>query len=187
MRWIPFLILAYLVVLVQTTVGRFLVIRSAGLGNIGPDLAALVAVFVALHARAWPDAMLAAWVLGIAVDLTTAGGVGSATVLGPMSVAYALAAGLLFRVREAFFRERAMTQAMLAMAFCLMAHGLWVTSQALLGAGEMAWSTYGRTLLQAVGVSGYTALLMPLAHFGLVKCRRWFLASSAGRRGRAGR
>ena len=96
-------------------------------------------------------------------------------------------AGLLFRVREAFFRERAMTQAMLAMAFCLMAHGLWVTSQALLGAGEMAWSTYGRTLLQAVGVSGYTALLMPLVHFGLVKCRRWFLASSAGRRGRAGR
>jgi rod shape-determining protein MreD len=180
MRWIPFLILAYLVVLLQTTAGQFLTIKTAGIGSIGPDLTALVAVFVAFYARNWVDAVLAAWALGLAIDLTAAGGPGAVTVVGPMSIAYCVATGLLFRVREAFFRERALTQALLAWAFCLLAHGLWVTAQSLLAAGEMTWRGYGQTLLQAAALACYTAVLMPMVHFALSKCQRWFLPAPVG-------
>ncbi|MCD6303841.1 MAG: hypothetical protein J7M21_02640, partial [Planctomycetes bacterium] len=78
MRWIPFVILVYVVVLLQATVGHILLLSPRGLGAVGPDVAALVAVFIAFYARSGTDAMLAAWALGLAVDLTTAGGLGSA-------------------------------------------------------------------------------------------------------------
>ena len=187
MRWIPFVILAYLVVLMQTTLGRFLTFTTAGIGSIGPDLIAMVAVFVAFYVRNWVDGMLAAWVLGLVVDLTTGGAAAAGTVIGPMPIAYALAAGLLFRVREALFRERALTQALLAGGFCLLTHGLWVTVQSLLAYDAMTWSAYGKTLLQAAALAAYTAALMPLAHFALGKVQRWFLvapvaAVRAGRR-----
>lgn len=186
MRWIPFFILAYAVVLIQTTAGRILAFTADGVGTIGPDLTALLAVFVAFHARSGVDVMLSAWMLGLSVDLTTAGGMGAGVVVGPMAIAYCLVAGLLFRVREAFFRERALTQALLAWAFCLLTHGGWVTVQSLLSLRDVTWSAYGRTLLQAVAVACYTALLMPLAHVGLARLRRWFLSAPAGpgRRGR---
>lgn len=186
MRWVPFVILAYLIVLFQTTAGRLLMIRTSSIGTIGPDLAALAAVFVALYARNWADVMLVAWSLGLAVDLTTAAGPGGLTVVGPMPIAYALTAGLLFRVREAFFRERALTQALLAWAFCLVAHGGMGDGEVAAGAGQTTWSAYWRWLGQAVGLAFYTGALMPLAHFGLRKCRRWLLTGPVGpgRRGR---
>ena len=180
MRWIPFLILAYLTILLQTTLGRVLMFSAAGIGTIGPDLAALLAVFVAFYVRTWADAMLAGWALGMAVDLTAVAGVGAGTVVGPMAIAYALVAGLLFRVREAFFRERAVTQAFLAWAFCLLAHGAWVSMQALLVDGPVGWPEYGRTMLQAVGLACYSAVLMPLMHFLLMRCQRWLLAAPVG-------
>ena len=183
MRWIPFLILVYLIVLFETTLGRVLTIATASLGTIGPDLTALVAEFVAFYVRTGPDAMLAAWALGMAVDLTTTGGLGSVTVVGPMSLAYALTAGVLFRLREAFFRERALTQALLAWAFCTIAHGLWVTAQTLLAGGEAGWGAYGRTMGQALAIACYSGLLMPLVHFSLGKCQRLFLHAPVGRGG----
>jgi len=180
MRWIPFIILVYVVVLFQTTLGRVLVFSTTAAGTIGPDLTALLAVFVAFYVRGWADAMLAGWALGLAVDLTTVGGIGSGTVVGPMAIAYALAAGILFRIREAFFRERALTQALLAGGFCLLAHAAWVTMQSLLTPGGVSWSGYGQTLLQAVGLAGYSGALMPLAHYLLTKCQRWILTAPVG-------
>jgi len=184
-RWIPLLILTYLLVVVQTTLGRLLVFSTA-IGPVGPDLLAPLAVFVAFGARSWPDAMLAAWAMGLAVDLATAGGPAGATVVGPMAVAYALTAGVLFRVREAFFRERVLTQGLLTCAFCLLAHGLWITAQSLLAPGAVPWSLYGRAWGQVAAVGLYTAVLTPLLHYAFSKTRRWILVGSAGavRRGR---
>jgi len=175
MRWIPLLILTYVVVLLETTLGRVLFIDTASLGSVGPDLTALVVVFVACYARSGTDAMLTAWILGFAVDLTVGGAMDAMSVVGPMSIAYCLAAGLLWRVRDAFFRERAVTQALLALAFCALAHGVWVTMQAMLAPGGAGLGGYGRTLLQALAGACYTALLMPLAHYGLSRCQRMFL------------
>ena len=180
MRWVPFLILAWVLVLIQTTFGRALTIPTSSLGSIGPDLPALLAVFVTFYVRTWPDAMLAAWALGLAMDLTSAGGTGASTALGPMAIAYSVTAGLLFRVREAFFRERALTQGVLTLGFCLLAHGAWVTGQTFLAAGAVDWSAYGRVMLQAAALACYTAMLMPLAHLGLGKIQRLFLATPVG-------
>jgi len=178
MRWVPFLILVALAALLQRTAGLVLTFSLPGVGSVGPDLLAAVAVFVACRSRAWEDAVLAAWVLGLAVDVT-AGGAGVA--VGPMSVAYALAAWVLFRIREAFFHERAVTQALLALIFCLLAHGTWVTAETLLGGTGMAWADYGSTMLQAVLLAVYTAALTPLVHAGLWRCRRLILAAPTAR------
>lgn len=178
MRWIPLLILTYVVVLLETTVGQMLFIDTTPFGTVGPDLAALVVVFVAFYARSATDAMLTAWILGLAADLTVGGAMGAITVVGPMSISYSLVAGLLWRVRDAFFRERALTQALLAMAFCVLAHGMWVTAQAILASGSVAFADYGRTLLQVLAGACYTALLMPLAHYALSKCQRSFLVAA---------
>ena len=181
MRWIAFIILTFLCVLIQMTVGGLLRFRGFGIGSIGPDLLAIVAVFVAMYARSRVDAMLAAWVLGLAIDLTAAGGPGGGTALGPMAIAYALAADGIFRVRGAFFRERVLAQAVLAFGFCIAAHTAWVTIQSLISYRHVTWSAYGEMLLQALALSAYTAVLMPLGHMALIRGQRLLMAAAPGR------
>lgn len=181
MRWIPFILLTVMVVLLQRTVGLAMTFTPRGIGSVGPDLAAMVAVYVACQTRTWEDAMLGAWLLGFAVDIA-AGAAG--VVVGPMAIAYALAAGLLFRSREAFFHERAVTQAVLGVGFCLVAHGLWVTFQSLAGGEGMEWSAYGATMLQAALLAVYTGALMPVGCVLLRGVRRLIIVAPAGRGGR---
>ena len=181
MRWIPFAILTYLLVLASTTVAGILSLPAGPLGNLVPDLLAMLTVYVAMHLRSGTDVMLAGWVAGFCVDLATGGGPGTFSAVGPMAIAYALAGGLIFRVREAFFREQAVAQIMLAIMFCLLAHWLWVTLQSVLAFGMMTWQVYWRMVGQAAGISAYTGVLMPLAHWSLGKCRPWILAVPANR------
>lgn len=180
MRWIPLLLLAYLLVLIQTSLGRVLSIHTDPLGVLSVDLLAILAAYLALHARSGLDAVLGAWALGLMLDLTSSGGVSASTVIGPMALGYVLAGGLLFRIREAFFGERALTQAALTLVFCLVAHGFWVTAQASL-AGGMSWPAYGRILLQAGALALYTAALTPLVHYLLNLIAKWFIAVPAAR------
>lgn len=174
-RWIPFAILAYAAMVAQTSVAHLVTFSAGSAGTISPDLLAMTAVFVAMYARAELDVMLAAWGLGLAMDLTTAQAV------GVMPLMYALAAAFVFRLREAVFRERILTQVVLAMLFCLPAHGLWVTVQAALAWRDTTWGDWGRSLLQAVLIASYTAALMPLVHWALAKLQPLFLAAPAGR------
>lgn len=183
MRWILLLILAYLLVLVQTTAGKVLVAHTQALGAIGPDLLAIAAVFLAFRAREALDVMLAGWVLGFALDLTSGGGPGAGTVVGPMAISYTVSCWAVYRIREALFRERALTQALVTLIFVVSAHGLWITLQSLL-AGGTSWQAFFRTLLQAVGVAVYTAALAPLGFFVLSKVERWFIIVPVGRRPR---
>lgn len=179
MRWIPFVIFAYILILLQTTVAGLLVISPWAIGPVGPDLMAILAVFVALNVRSGADAMIAGWILGLALDLT-AGGVGGGTVVGPMCIAYALGCRGVFHIREVIFRERAVSQALLTLLFCLFAHGLWVTLQSV-RLGRVSASMYGVMLLQVVGVGLYTGLLAPLGYFALIRLRSWLIISPRGR------
>ncbi|HUS46739.1 MAG TPA: hypothetical protein VNA25_28435 [Phycisphaerae bacterium] len=181
MRWISFLILAYVVLLIQTTLVRLVHFTVASAGTIAPDLLAMVAVFVAMHVRSGADVMLAAWALGLAADLTTGGGPNALPAVGVMPIAYALAAGMVYRLREAFFAERVSTKIVLALLFCLVAHGIWVTVQSLLACRAMTWSAYGQMLVQALGLSAYTAALMAPAHWVLTRLGGLFVAAPAGR------
>ena len=187
MHWVRFVILSILLLLVQTTLGRALMFNAAAIGPVGPDLVAVLAAFVALSVRTQSDAVIACWLLGLMVDLATAGGAGSTTVVGPMALAYALGAWILFRVREGFFRDRATTRAVLTLVFCGLSHVLWVTAQSLLAGGGLTWSAYGGLLVQAGAVAAYSAVLAPLIFWGLWRIRKWIMPAPAGRGGRAGR
>lgn len=187
MRWVVLIIMAYVVVLLQATLGDVLTFTASPIGAIGPDLAAIAAVFLVLHAPTLADAMLSGWMLGLAVDLSTAGAPGGATAIGPMALGYAFAAAVLFQMREAVFQDRKPTQMLLTLLFCLIAHGLWITLQSLLSFGEVSWSRYGRLWMQAAALAGYTALLAPLGYAAMRRMRRWFVATSPTRRSRMGR
>ena len=175
MRWVPFLIFAWLFILIQMTLGKILTFDRLAIGPVGPDLLALMAVFVAMNVRNVTNGMLAGWALGFLLDLTTAGGVGGVTCVGPMAISYAVGVWMVFRLREAVFLDRALPQIVFAGLFCLITHVLWVTAQSLLGAGQTSLADYGGAILQVLICSAYTALLMPLVYFLLSRIRGWLL------------
>lgn len=183
-HWVPFILLACLVLLVQTTVGGLLAFTVKGVGGVCPDLLAILATFVALWARSGVEVMLTAWGMGFALDLTSGGGAGAGSVLGPMSLGYALAAGLIFRIREAFFRDRMLPQAVLVLVFCIVAHGVYLTMQSLLAYRYTSWSEYGRRMLQAGMLAVYTAVLMAPGRWVLAKLQRRLIALPSGRASR---
>ena len=170
MRWIPFMIFAYLFVLAQSTLGKILTFDRLPFGPVGPDLLVLLAVFIGLNAKNVVDGMIACWLIGLLIDLTTAGGIGAATRIGPMAFGYSLCVWMVFAMREAMFRERALPQMLMAGLFCLISHGFWVTVQSIF-ATECTWATYGTLLLQVIISAVYTAMLMPLINFILTPCR----------------
>lgn len=173
MRWIYFLIVVLACVVVQTTVAHILWFRTS-LGWIGPVFPAALAVFVALYARSGTDAALAGWAVGFALDLALSGGG-----LGLSAVLYAAAAAAVYRVREAFFRDRPLTQMVLVFAFCLFVHELWAAYHVVVVAPGGAG--YWRPAVQAVAVSAYTAALAPLVCAPLKRIRRLLIAPSSGR------
>jgi cell shape-determining protein MreD len=154
MRWIPFIILVYVVLVVQSSLGL-----AMGFGGVSPDLLAVVAVAVALWAPNAMTAMLAAWVLGFALDLTITGATGGLTVAGPMSLAYLVGARLIFNLREIVYNDRVIIRGLLAGVFCIVTHGLWVLSQCLL---TVSWSDFPRLMGQGAGVALYTAIVAPI-------------------------
>ncbi len=155
MRWVYFLLIAIATILVQNTLVQVVWLPTP-LGAVIPVLPAAVAVFVALFAPSAVDAALAGWALGIAADLT-----GSGPGMGMLGLLYAVAAAGIFRVRGAFFCDRALTQMIMAFVFCVFVYELWLVYQVLLGdiRGELFW---GGTAV-VLGSSLYTAALTPLA------------------------
>ena len=98
-----------------------------------------------------------------------------------MAIAYVLASGVIFRVREAFFRERALARALLTLLFCLLVHSLWVTMQTIL---SVAWSAWWPAIMKAIGISLYTAFVAPITCMVLQQCGGWFIATPARRQRR---
>ena len=180
MRWIPLIILAYATALVQATFSTLIGI-DAGVGRIAPDLLAVLAVFVALWASNLVDALLAAWILGFAVDLISGGGPGVDPPIGPMPIGYVLAAWLTFSLREGLFREKPLPQAMLAIVFVLISHVVWLVLQAIRAGSAEGLATM---LAQAGGVAVYTALVAPFIHPLLWRVRGLLIITAAPARGR---
>jgi hypothetical protein len=183
MRWIFVIILAYVVLLLQTTVVGLITLNTETLGAIGPDLAAVAAVFLALHGRSVADVMIAAWVLGIALDLNVSGGFANSTVVGPMALGYCLGTAAVFHIRELLFRDWFVTQIVLTFLFCIVAHGTWILWQALSVQESLSWSLLGELALQGLLLSFYTALLAPVGHF-VMRPLRGILIPSHPSRGR---
>ncbi len=179
MRWIPLTITAYLLVLCQATLAKVFTFSGLAIGPVGPDLLAITAVFVALVAADITDAMIAGWIFGLCLDLAAYGGLGLSTVIGTMSIVYALGAGGVFSIRGAFFRDRSGPQVVIALIFCVFSHLLWVTLQYLRSGGLSGG--YGRMVLQVFAISAYTAVLMPFGYRMLGRIRNWLFVPVAGR------
>ena len=185
MRWIALAILTYVLMLLQTSLVDIIAIRVPKVGLVRPELLAIVVVYAALHVRSVLDAMLAGWGLGLALDITSGAGSAVSTAVGPMSLAYALAAGVIYKLREAVFREKAVTQCVMALLFCTLAHWMWILMQWALACRDTAGWGIALMFVQALLLAAYTAAITPLVHLGLKACRSWIIASPAGaRRGR---
>ena len=173
MRWVGFGIFAYLFVMIQMTLGNILILDRLSMGPVGPDFMVILALFIAFNARDVIDAMIAGWVLGMLIDLTTAGG---GSCVGAMGILYSFTSWGVFSIREGIYSERALTQMIVAGFFCIITHGLWITIQSLI-AFDLSWGQYGSMLLQVLLSAVYTAVLTPMVYFGLIFSRGYLLSS----------
>lgn len=183
-HWAPFIILSILILLVQTTVGSLLAFTVTDVGTVSPDLLALVVTTVAMWARNPVDIMLVAWVVGFVLDLASTGGIAGASSVGPMALGYALSAGVVYRIREAFFREKVLPQAMLVLIFCLLAN-LFRVSMQMAVSWHWQGGTFGRQLIQAVLLSLYTAVMVVPFFWIFSGIHRWLITTPPGRGGRS--
>lgn len=185
MRWIPFLIFSYLVLILQCSVGKILVFHSAWPGPFGPDFLIIFALFTFLCAREPLDGILAGCILGLLWDLGMAGAGWRA---GPMALTFAFCGWWIIGIREAVFRSRALTQMLLAALFVVVAHAVWITAQSFLALGTVSWGDYGSLLVRALLSAICTALLTPLLIVSLAPFRKWLVspvyAAGRGRRDR---
>ena len=168
MRWIPFLLVVFAALLLQTTLVQALWLPTR-FGWMGPELLAAMAVFVALNVRSGSDAALAGWTLGMAIDLTLSG-----EGMGLLSLLYAAAAAGVWQVRRSFFREKILSQAILALGFCLVVYGVWSLFELLVGAHPAG--DYGDRAMQVLGLAVYTAVVAPVVYGLLRRMHKLLLA-----------
>jgi rod shape-determining protein MreD len=119
MRWLPLIILVYVLLGVQIGAGPYLTVRGSEL-----NLGMIAVVFVALNARR-QQALAAALAIGLAQDIL------SVHPLGLFACAYVLATYFVLAMREIVYREHPLTHltftlfAGLLVVGVLLAHG-WV-------------------------------------------------------------
>lgn len=105
--------------------------------------------------------MIVGWFAGVFIDVANAGGAGT-TLVGPMSVAYSLACGVIGRTGQAMFNDKVAVRMFMVMVFCLVSHFIWGAMQAIL-TRSLGWSDFGRLLLQiciSAALSGAATLLL---------------------------
>ena len=186
MRWAPLAIFMYIICLLQMTLTKTITFETLGVGPFGPDFMVCLAVFVAFWARSSTDAMVAGTIMGLLMDLTTAGGMQAPTLVGPMGIAYCISVSLVFRVREAFFRDRVFPQILICTMFCLLSHFIWITIQTIF-CGTGGFKAYMNSLLLVLLSSVYTGLIAPIWLYILLKVRGVIFESISSRGARSRR
>lgn len=154
MRWVGFIIAAVLASALQISLAQAMTIPIGGGLVLAVDLLAVLTLLIALRTRSGAHAVTAGWLLGLTVDLATVG-----TPIGLYALTYAAAAGVVYQMRAAVFSESGLTQALMALTLCLVAHGaarVFVNLYVRQGGGRL-----GRDLVQALLVACCTALVAP--------------------------
>ncbi len=158
MRWTTFVIVAAVLLTLQTAVAPFLEV-----GGVRPDWLIIGVVYFALYARA-KDGIIAAWAIGFCADLMTV------ERPGLISLSYALAALCVTSVREYVFRYRVMTQFTMTLCICLLVQTAWMFYRRIMYTpAQPAWVDWSAGALL---VSLYTALWAPLLHRLLLRLSR---------------
>jgi rod shape-determining protein MreD len=161
MRWVLFGVVLYLAIIVQTALVPYVALHS-----VRPDLVVLLAVHVALAAPP-ADALLAAWVAGLAVDLCGLG-LGERTNLGANALAYGMVALLVVRLRSLVFRDHASTYFIAAFGAAFLIHVL--VALHLLYATQQMDRALDATVA-SLYAAAYTAFVSPYAYWALRRAR----------------
>lgn len=159
MRWLTFVLCAVIGIILQTTLASRLAVF-----HVKPDWMFVLTVFFALYSTR-RDAVLAGWILGLLVDLT------SVERLGLMSAAFALTAMLVNAVRHLVFLKNSLTHFMVTVGAGLVLHAaLSAYHVGVYAPGPGAW----RAVLLERGMHViYTGLWALPVHHCLLKCTRW--------------
>jgi rod shape-determining protein MreD len=160
MRWVTFLVLAVVVLTLQSVVAPRLELLGAR-----PDWLLVVVVFFALRA-APRDAVLGAWVLGACADLMTI------ERFGLLALSYGLAGAAVTSVREYLFRSRPLTQFVVTLLVCLLLRFAWLLYRRMLY--DPAGSLLVDMAIDVVTASVYTAAWAPVWHAVLGRMPRTF-------------
>lgn len=168
MKWRPFIILAVLTLICQTTIVPVMAIYS-----VWPNWMFILAVHYALWGP-WPDAAIGAWVLGFGVDLQTVGAAGH---IGLYAFLFGGTAWAIIRIRKIFFRDHALTQVLVTGVFALVVE-LAVEIYRQWGSEASKASFFLPALFTAL----YTAAWAPYLHWLLARLRRWTGLNPASKR-----
>jgi rod shape-determining protein MreD len=164
MKWLPFAILAVAGIVCQTTIVPHMRVRWFG-PEIGPDWMFILAVFYALWGP-WPEAAIAAWILGVVTDLESAGMAGSR--IGLHAFCYGAAAWGIIRTRQAVMRGHWLAQVFITLVFALGVEAAvrlyqhW--SAPAMGLGDAGWG--------AMLSAAYTAAWAPILLWALMRLGR---------------
>lgn len=157
MKWVSFGILAGVTIVLQTSATRYVEIQS-----IRPDLMFILAAHYALWGP-WPEAAIAAWILGLLVDLQ------SLDRLGLHAFSFGLAAWAIVRIRQIVFRDHAATQIAITLLFTFLIQ----LGVALYRRWGIDNPTSGGILWPALLTGLYTAICAPYLHWLLIRLGRW--------------
>jgi len=160
MRWVPFAILAGVVIVCQTTFVQSVMAYH----GIWPQWVIILAVHYVLWGPS-PDAAIAAWILGLLVDLQTA----APHPIGLCAFSYGLAGWAVLRVRQVLFRDHPVTHAFVTLAYAFAVH--------MMAAAYYWWKQRipidKEELWLAFLFAGFTAIWAPLLHWVLIRLQRW--------------
>ena len=165
MRWLPFFILAYVVLGVQSGLSGYDQVYRGR-----PNLVLLAALFVAVHAQR-DAALLASFMLGLMQDLLTD------SPLGLNAFAYGAIAAIVVNVQEVVYRDHVLTHVSLGLVVGLIyaaivyVHGL-IYHWAHAAGRSSSWAR--PSLLPLLVGAVYTAALAPVVLYVLQRFRRVF-------------
>jgi rod shape-determining protein MreD len=162
MRWIAFIILLLVVTVLQTSVMPFLAVHT-----IRPDLLVILAVYYALAARTH-DALLACWIIGLAIDLTSLSFAGGANV-GLHALSLGMIALVIVNLRDLTFRDSVATRLFFTFATKL---AVSLLAGTYMGFVLQTVHPFRETLITAIYAAVYTAVLAPYGHWVLGRLRR---------------
>ncbi len=159
MRWWPFILLAGLVLTLQSAIAPRL-----ALYGVRADWVLILVVFFALHGRR-TNAVIAAWSIGFCADLM------SIERVGLLALSYAIAAWFVGSFRDYLFRRRALTQFVVTFAAAFLLQMAWLVYRRVVFAHgpnlSVEWA------LSLIAAPLYTALWAPPVHRALLGIAPW--------------
>lgn len=161
MHWVVFSVVVYLFTVAQTALAPFLDVNA-----VRPQLMVILAVYLALSARV-QDALLACWIIGFVMDLTSHSYVSHGNV-GLHALLMGTLAMMIVKTRDWTHRDNVVSHLVFTFAGSLFmslgvgVHALWISD---------AWGRFDGFLAMSIYTAMYTTILAPYGHWCLAKIR----------------